>query len=74
MEEGERVVPQEGDVGVVRQGGEVERVSEEGGEEVGRGAREEREEEELKHVEVQVEGEEGAVGDLVALSVRTQGN
>lgn len=64
MQEWEGVVAQERNVGVVDQGGEVERVSEEGGEEIARAAGEEWEEEELDHVEVQVEREKGAVGDL----------
>lgn len=64
MQEGQGIVSQEGDVGVVDQGGKVERVAEERRQEIARAAGQKREEEELHHVEMEVEREEGAVGNL----------
>lgn len=52
MQEWQGIVAQESDVGVIDQGGEVERVSEESGQEITRASSEEREKQELNHVEV----------------------
>lgn len=64
MQERQGIVSQESDIGVVDQGGEVEGISEECGQEIAGAAGEQRKQQELHHVEVQVEWEEGSVGDL----------
>lgn len=64
MQEGKGVIAQESDVGIVDQGREVERISEESSQEIARAASQKRKEEELHHVEVEIEGEESSVGDL----------
>ena len=50
MQERERIIPQEGDVGIVDQGRQVQRVPQEGGEEIARTPHEERQEKELDHI------------------------
>jgi len=58
------VVSQEGDIGVVDQGRKVERVAEESRQEIARTAGQQRKEEELYHIEMEVEREEGAIRNL----------
>lgn len=64
MQEGQGVISQEGNVGVVDQGREVERIAKKGRQEIARTASQKREEKELHHVEVEVEREESSIGDL----------
>lgn len=52
MEERKRIVSEKCDVGVVSYGRQVKGVSEESGQEVARAALEQREEQELDHVEM----------------------
>lgn len=54
VQEGERIVPQEGDVGVVGQCGKVERVAQEGGQEIARAAGKEWQQQKLDHVEMEI--------------------
>lgn len=63
MQERQRIVPQERDVGVVDKRRQIERIAEERRQEVS-AAGEERQEEELDDVEVEIEGEECPIGDL----------
>ena len=64
MQEGQGVISQEGNVGVVDQGRKVERIAKKGRQEIARAAGQKREEKELHHVEVEVEREESSIGDL----------
>jgi hypothetical protein len=64
VQEGKSIVPQECDVGVVNESREVERVSEESSQEITRATGEERQKEELHHVEMEIERKEGPVGHL----------
>lgn len=50
MQEGKRIVSQEGDVGVVDEGREVERVAQESSQEIARAAGEQGQEKELHHI------------------------
>lgn len=54
MQEWESIVSQERDVGVVNESREVKRVSKESSQEITRAAGEERQKEELHHVEVEI--------------------
>lgn len=68
LEEMQRMVTEESDDGPIAEGGEVERVSGEGGGPGGRVAQEGHEEE-LQDVEEGEEREEGADGDLLRVEV-----
>lgn len=64
VQKGQGVVSQERDVGIIDQCGQIEGIPQKSREEVARTSSEKRKEEELENVEVEVEREEGAVGDL----------
>lgn len=64
MQKWQGIVPEESNICIVKESREIERIPEEGGQEVTRAASEDRKKEELNDVEMEVEGEEGTVGDL----------
>ena len=64
MQERQGVVPQERDVSVIDERRQIECVSEERGQEVP-AAGEKRQEKELDDIEMEIEGEEGPIGNLI---------
>jgi hypothetical protein len=68
MQKGQRIISQKGNISVINEGRQIKRIPQKGGQKITRRASQQRKKQELHNIEMQVQREECAIGDVEAVS------